>query len=76
MFVFSVKSSKLKIALTAFAAVLAAAAMSVVVCLVSGRFSGNLARFAIGTLSGIVVYALCTVLLRSETVGVVLRRRK
>lgn len=56
--------------------VLAAAAMSVVVCLVSGRFSGNLARFAIGTLSGIVVYVLCTVLLRSETVGVVLRRRK
>ena len=56
--------------------VLAAAAMSVVVYLVSGRFSGNLARFAVGTLSGIVVYALCAMLLRSETIGVVLRRRK
>ena len=53
-----------------------AAVMSVAVYFVSGRFSGNLARFAAGGLSGIVVYALCAVLLRSETVGAVLHKRK
>ena len=53
-----------------------AAVMSVAVYFVSGRFSGNLARFAAGGLSGIVVYVLCAVLLRSETVGAVLHKRK
>lgn len=53
-----------------------AAAMSVVVYFLSGCFTGNLTRFAVGTVSGVLVYAGCVVLLRSETVAVILRRQK
>ncbi len=56
--------------------ILAAAAMSAVVYLVSGCFTGNLTRFAVGTLSGVIVYAVCAVLLRSETLATILRRQK
>lgn len=53
-----------------------AAAMSAVVYLTSGAIIGNLARFAVGTVSGVIVYAVCAILLRSETAAVILRRQK
>lgn len=56
--------------------VVSAAGMSAAVYGVSHLFSGNLARFAFGTLSGAAVYALCALLLHAETVTVILRRRK